>query len=101
MGDAPITHAVFDEAMDRVITKINDITKKMDVDLGTISLKQGRLSTLISNVQTQLFDKQGWFDSPSLSGYDDKTGPPPPPTHKLRFPKCDGSEDPFDWLHKA
>lgn len=57
MGDGFVTRAVFNEAIERMISKMNDISKKLDVELGSVRLEQGRLSTSISNVQTQVLKK--------------------------------------------
>jgi hypothetical protein len=47
----------------------------------------------------QIVEKKGAFDcSSSLFGGKDGA---PPPVHKLRFPKYDGTDDPLGWLHKC
>jgi hypothetical protein len=106
----------FQSDIDRIITSVTDVNKtvatlstkldehmrKTELDAGSFHLEQSRLNTKIDNVQTQLLQKQGRFDgkSSSSSGGGEPYGPPPP-VHKLRFPKIDGTEDPLGWLHKC
>lgn len=102
MGDEFVSQAVFDEAIERMISKMNNISKKLDMELGSVRQEQGRLPTSISNVQTQVLEKQGWFDSSSSSsGADGKQPHRPQPVHKLRFSQYDGTEYPLGWLHKC
>ncbi|KAF8658447.1 hypothetical protein HU200_058898 [Digitaria exilis] len=101
MGDTTVTQASFDESMAHLIAQINDLTKKMDVELGALRQEQQCLNASISNVQMQVLASKGRFDSSASSAPGGDRAPPPPLVHKLRFPKYDGTEDPLDWLHKA
>lgn len=98
--DKFVTKEEFQEAVEKMIAKIGEIGKKMETDMGTLRQEQGRLSSSINNVQTQVLEKQGKFDSTSSSGGGSHPLPPPV-VHKLRFPKYDGSDDPLGWLHKC
>lgn len=96
MGDPFVTQSVFEDAIAKMIAKMNDISQKLDRELGSVRQEQGCLSSSISNVQTQVLEKHGRFDaSGSSSPGDGKHGLPPQPVHKLRFPKYDGIEDPL------
>jgi len=89
--DQPISKAVFEEAINKMM---GDLGKKVDTEVSTVPQECAHLSTSIKNIQTQLLDKKGRFDthSPGSSGGFDRNLAPP--VHKLRFPKYDGSEDP-------
>jgi len=97
--DQPITKAVFEEAVDKMIKMMGDLGKKVDTEVSAVRQDYAHLSTSIKNVQTQLLDKQGRFDQDASGGGFDRG--PSPPVHKLRFPKYDGSEDPITWIHKG
>jgi hypothetical protein len=129
MGDKVVTEDLLKDAMnglvskdkfqsdiDRLIASVTDVNKtvatlstKLDEHMRkteldeSFRLEQSRLNTKIDNVQTQLLEKQGLFDgkSSSSSGGGEPYGLPPPPVHKLRFSKYDGTEDPLGWLHKC
>lgn len=94
MADEFVTKEDFQEAVDKMISKIGEIGKKLESEIGAIRQEQGRLSTSINNVQTQVLEKQGKFDSSSSDGSSSQP-PPPPVVHKLRFPKYDGVDDPL------
>jgi len=96
--NTPVSKAAFDEAIDKMIKMIGDIGKKVNTEVSSVLQDYALLSTSIKNVQTQLLEKQGRFDSGSYSGGDKA---PAPPVHKLRFPKYDGYEDPITWIHKG
>jgi len=89
--NTPVSKAAFDEAIDKMIKMIGDIGKKVNTEVSSVLQDYALLSTSIKNVQTQLLEKQGRFDSGSYSGGDKA---PAPPVHKLRFLKYDGYEDP-------
>ena len=95
---SPVSKAEFEEAVDKMVKMMGDIGKKLDTEVSSVRQECSLLSTSIKNVQTQLLDKQGRFDSHSSSPGD---GTPAPPVHKLRFPKYDGGDDPLTWLHKG
>jgi hypothetical protein len=99
MGDDTfVTKDVFQEAVDRMIAETGEIGKKIDSEVASIRQEQGRLSTSINNVQTQVLEKKGAF---SPDGSYASSSEHPAAVHKLRFPNYDGSEDPLGWLHKA
>ena len=60
--DQPITKAVFEEAVDKMIKMMGDLGKKVDTEVSAVRQDYAHLSTSIKNVQTQLLDKQGRFD---------------------------------------
>jgi hypothetical protein len=62
--------------MERVPNKINIHIKQVDTDMGGLCQEQSCLSTSISNVQTQVLEKQRRFEHTSSSGFDCKYGPP-------------------------
>ena len=95
---SPVSKAEFEEAVDKMVKMMGDIGKKLDTEVSSVRQECSLLSTSIKNVQTQLLDKQGRFDSHSSFPGD---GTPAPPVHKLRFPKYDGGDDPLTWLHKG
>jgi len=97
--EQPITKAIFEEAIDKMIKMMDDLGKKVDTEVSAVRQDYAHLSTTIKNVQTQLLDKQGRFDQDASGGGFDRG--PPPPVHKLCFPKYDGSEDPITWIHKG
>ena len=97
-ADVPVTKAILDEVVDRLVKMVGDNGKKMDDDVTSLRQEIGLLSTSIKNVQTQVLDSKGRFDTDGSSS-SGKT--PTAPSHKLRFPKFDGSDDPITWLHKG
>jgi hypothetical protein len=98
----PISKTDFDEAIDKMIKMMGDLGKKVDTEVSAVRQDCALLSTLLKNVQTQILEKQGRFDlnSSGSSGGGFDRGPASP-THKLCFPKYDGSEDPLSWIHKG
>ena len=54
MGDEFISITDFKEVADKIVSKIGDIGAKLDKEITSVKLEQGRLSTSISNVQTNL-----------------------------------------------
>jgi len=83
-GDnAPASQASMDAMFDKLVKMVGDLGKRMDGEISSVHQEASLISASVKNVQTQLLDKQGRFD-----------------THKLRFPKYDGSDDPVTWLHK-
>ena len=97
--EQPITKAIFEEAIDKMIKMMGDLGKKVDTEVSAVRQDYAHLSTTIKNVQTQLLDKQGRFDQDASGGGFDCGLPPL--VHKLCFPKYDGSEDPITWIHKG
>jgi len=95
--DTPITKAILDEVVDKLVKLIGDNGRKLDTDMADFWQELRLLSTSIKNVQTQVLDRQGRFDTDASSA----SGPSLAPTHKLRFPKFNGSDDPITWLHKG
>ena len=96
-NDTPITKAILDEVVDKLVKLVGDNGKKLDTDMADFRQELRLLSTSIKNVQTQVLDRQGRFDADASSA----SGPSLAPTHKLRFPKFNGSDDPITWLHKG
>ena len=97
--EQPITKAVFEEDIDKMIKMMGDLGKKVDTEVSAVRQDYAHLSTTIKNVQTQLLDKQGRFDQDASGGGFDCGLPPL--VHKLCFPKYDESEDPITWIHKG
>jgi len=97
-ADVPVTKAILDEVVDRIVKMIGDNGKKMDDDVTSLRQEVGLLSTSIKNVQTQVLASKGRFDADRSSSSGDT---PAALSHKLQFPKFDGSDDPITWLHKA
>ena len=96
--DVPVMKAILDEVVDRIVKMIGDNGKKMDDDVTSLRQEVGLLSTSIKNVQTQVLASKGRFDADRSSSSGET---PAAPSHKLRFLKFDGSDDPITWLHKA
>jgi hypothetical protein len=96
----PVPQRAFTDALDRMVGMINDLGKEIDAEAANRRTEQALLITSIKNVQTQLLEKQGRFNA-HKSSIDSSTGGATPPTHKLRFPKFDGSGNPLVWLQKA
>jgi len=59
----PVSKAAFDEAIDKMIKLIGDIGKKVNTEVASVRQDYALLSTSIKNVQTQLLEKQGRFES--------------------------------------
>jgi len=59
----PVSKAAFDEAIDKMIKLISDIGKKVNTEVASVRQDYALLSTSIKNVQTQLLEKQGRFES--------------------------------------
>jgi hypothetical protein len=87
-GDTPITKAILDDVVDKLVKMISDNGKEAKTD----SQELRTLATSTKNVQTQVLEKANRFDT-DYSSTSDK--PPPAPGHKLRFPKYDCSDDPI------
>jgi len=96
-NDTPITKAILDEVVDKLVKLVGDNGRKLDTDIADFRQELRLLSTSIKNVQTQVLDRQGCFDADASSA----SRPSLAPTHKLRFPKFNGSDDPITWLHKG
>jgi hypothetical protein len=84
MGDAddatPITKAILDEVVDKLVKMIGDNGKEAKTDSQELRQELRTLATSIKNVQTQVLEKAGRFDADfSSSGKQ----PLPAPGHKL------------------
>jgi len=55
--EQPITKAIFEEAIDKMIKMMGDLGKKVDTEVSAVRQDCVHLSTSIKNVQTQLLDK--------------------------------------------
>jgi len=98
VGDStPATQASMEAMFDKLVKMVGDLGKRMDGEISSVRQEASLISASVKNVQTQLLDKQGRFDTHDASS----SGPPSVPGHKLRFPKYDGSDDPITWLHKG
>ena len=95
--DKPATQASMEAMFDKLVKMVGDLGKRMDGEISSVRQEASLISASVKNVQTQLLDKQGRFDTHDASS----SGPPSVPGHKLRFPKYDGSDDPITWLHKG
>ena len=90
-------HSSLHGRFDKLVKMVGDLGKRMDGEISSVRQEASLISASVKNVQTQLLDKQGRFDTHDASS----SGPPSVPGHKLRFPKYDGSDDPITWLHKG
>jgi hypothetical protein len=98
--ETPVPQWEFSDALVRMFAMITDLGKKLDAKAAGRKFDYALLNTSIQNVQTQVLEKQGCFDS-NKSGTESSHGGAAPPAHKLRFPKFDGTGDPLVWLHKG
>jgi len=80
---------------DKLVKMVGDLGKRMDAEISAVCQETSLISASVKNVQTQILDKQGRFDTHDASSF----GKPATPGHKLQFPKYDGSDDPITWLH--
>jgi hypothetical protein len=93
MGDH-LSATDFKTSMDKILAEITSVRD----ELTTLKGDQSRLTVAVNRLQTDNHKPE------SSGGNDDHRAPNPPPphtTHKLRFPKYDGSDDPIGWLHKC
>ena len=93
MGDH-LSATDFKTTMDKILAEITSVRD----ELTTLKGDQSRLTVTVNRLQTDNHKPE------SSGGNDDHRVPNPPPphtTHKLRFPKYDGSDDPIGWLHKC
>nr|CAB3465822.1 unnamed protein product [Digitaria exilis] len=93
----PALEKVLSDMSNKLIGMIGDMGTKVDADIAALRQENAFLSTSIKNVQTQVLEGKGRFD-PNTPKDESRA---PPPLHKLRFPKYDGSEDLIAWLHKG
>ncbi|KAJ1254162.1 hypothetical protein BS78_K111500 [Paspalum vaginatum] len=105
MGDAQmVTAQQFDDAISKLIDKMTEMNSRLttvDNEVKTLCLDHGRLTVSVNAVQTQQLAMQGRFDEKKSGDVGPHPPPPPAATHKLRFPRYDGTEDPLGWLHKC
>ena len=96
MGDH-LSATDFKTSMDKILAEITSVRD----ELTTLKGNQSRLTVAVNRLQTDNHKPE------SSDGDDDHRPPNPPPhppphtTHKLCFPKYDGSDDPIGWLHKC
>jgi len=93
----PATQASMESMFDKLVKMVGDLGKRMDTEIAVVHQETSLISASVKNVQTQILDKQGRFDTHDSSS----SGQPAAPGHKLCFPKYDGSDDPIMWLHKG
>ena len=96
-NDTPITKAILDEVVDKLVKLVGNNGKKLDADMAEVRQEIRLIFASVKNVQTQVLEQQGRFDINSSAS----SGPTAAPSHKLRFPKFDGSDEPITWLHKG
>ena len=96
MGDS-LSASDFKTSMDKILAEITLVRD----ELTTLKGDQSRLTVTVNRLQTE---KHKAETSDGNDGHRPLILPPPPcphTTHKLRFPKYDGSDDPIGWLHKC
>jgi hypothetical protein len=96
-ANTPITKAILDEVVDKLVKLVGNNSKKLDADMAEVRQEIRLISASVKNVQTQVLESQGRFDTNGST----LSGPSAAPSHKLRFPKFKGSDDPITWLHKG
>jgi len=102
-----ISAADIKSSMDKLLAELSSIRGDLSTvknDMITIKGDQSRLSVAVNRLQTDKFPSSGSGKGP-VDG-EAPASPPPlqlsaPLTHKLRFPKYDGVDDPLGWLHKC
>jgi len=102
-----ISAADIKAGMDKLLAELSSIKGDVSTvknDMITIKGDQSRLSVAVNRLQTDKFASSGSGKGPTED--DAPASPPPlqlsaPPTHKLRFSKYDGVDDPLGWLHKC
>jgi hypothetical protein len=83
--------------MDKLFAEISSVQD----EITTLKGDQGRLTIAVNCLQSDKHKPE------TFVGDKGKTDPPLPlplptqPTHKLRFVKYDGAEDPIGWIHKC
>jgi hypothetical protein len=85
----------------KMIGDILDKVTGLEGKISSIKVDKGRLHVASNNVQSLHRD----YAESSLAGSRDKsvadtTKASPTASHKLRFPKIDGSTDPIAWTHR-
>ena len=109
-------------SFEETLASISEKQVALSTEVSSVKADQGRLHVAVNNVQSQIVPDVGAKAKASLNilgaGTQDNTdtltsttAPPPPPSmgtvllntasHKLRFPKYDGVDDPLPWLHKC
>ena len=78
-ADVPVMKAILDEVVDRLVKMVGDNGKKMNDDVTSLRQETSLLLTSIKNVQTQVLDSQGRFDTDGSSSGKSPTTP----THML------------------
>ncbi|CAO2189932.1 unnamed protein product [Urochloa humidicola] len=106
MGDDSVTAVDFKSSMNKLFAELSSVRS----EITTIKGDQSRLTVAVNRLQSDKH-KAGSSgtagdDEPSGDGKDKSVLPPPPsnlppPTHKLRFVRYDGAEDPIGWIHKC
>lgn len=96
-ANTPITKAILDEVVDKLVKLVGNNGKKLDADMAEVRQEIRLISASVKNVQTQVLESQGRFDTNGSTS----SGPSAAPSHKLCFPKFEGSDDPITWLHKG
>jgi hypothetical protein len=68
-------------------------------DASTIKAHQARLHVTVNKVQLDVVGNGSSSSGKGATG-DAPGGPTPTTSHKLRFPKYDGTADPLAWIHR-
>ncbi|CAO2197162.1 unnamed protein product [Urochloa humidicola] len=106
MGDDTVTAADFKSSMDKLFAELTSVRS----EITTIKGDQSRLTIVVNRLQSDKHHTESSGtagDTEKGDGKDKSVSPPPPPpasaapTHKLRFVKYDGIEDPIGWIHKS
>jgi hypothetical protein len=93
-------HTTLDELKKLIATLSTNVTT-LAIDVSTIKADQARLHVTINKVQLDVVG-DGLVSSGKSKGAngDAPGGPTPTTSHKLRFPKYNGTVEPLVWLHR-
>ena len=102
-------------SLNETVTGLSETVTGLSTEVSSVKADQGRLHVIVNNVQNQILqsgdNNRPKANAPLFVGKTDKEVSASTPTmgaalmnaatHKLRFPKYDGSEDPLLWLHRC
>jgi len=64
VGDStPATQASMEAMFDKLVKMVGDLGKHMDGEISSVRQEASLISASVKNVQTQILDKQGRFDT--------------------------------------
>jgi hypothetical protein len=93
-------HTTLDELKKLIATLSTNVTT-LAIDVSTIKADQARLHVTINKVQLDVVGDGLLSSGKSKGANSDALGGPTPTTsHKLRFPKYNGTVEPLVWLHR-